>query len=102
MDDLDDLTKPQLQERLKDLGKKSTGNKSDLIERLHSCMHGNKFVDDEAKEAEDELEDANDKIEDSSDDESVNILFDMLCVFAPVLSDPNHSSDHTTPQFDYR
>lgn len=44
--DFEKLTKGQLQEYLKKLGKKTTGNKADLIERLED----NNFIDDSAIE----------------------------------------------------
>lgn len=70
MDDtnLEDLTKPELQERLKKLGKKTTGNKVDLIERLYDISCGNPFVDDEAKDGEEEEDDDEDEEYEQKDD----------------------------------
>ena len=82
-----ELTKTALQDLLKEQGRKITGNKADLIERLSDGHDSNNFVDDSALETKDGDEDGaykppteevppvarrNSEEPDESDDESVS------------------------------
>ena len=74
---LNDLTKCELQDRLKEMGKKITGNKTELIERLRA---GDSFIDDEALEGkaggeEEEYVEGDDEQQSDSDGEPVSCLF---------------------------